>query len=531
MFNAQNFQQMIKAILSNTKSYSNVSITISSPNANNNNFQTITYNGTITLNVTTNPTYSNPIYNYTWSVVNNSSGTSLTSNFANSSTTILSIIIDYNLGNGTSNIKCDVIDKYKNTISIPFNNWMYLLPDTIGNNPSNVTLFEPLYVGASNTSPGQVYNVSMSADGTYILGACIYYPNYGFYLSQSGTANFNTSNLYLLTNWSGNYSLDSVFVSPTGQYMVMFPFPSFADTYPIFFSNDYGTNLIGQKGLNITASRTPQVFGQQMAASSYNGKYLIILTNGYVGWSNNGTDNIPTITPFFIYKYRSSIEPYPFIDGYATNGLAYTTTYNSVCMDSTGQYTIITNSTTIYYSSNTNASSSSNVSFNPVTNISPVVSGSNTWLSSAMSADGKIIICAANTGVYISSDGGSSSLPSFTKLPAVSSYIVSGQYGLSMSYCGQIIVMCSSSDYSLIISVDGGLSFNKYYFPSNHSSTSTGPTLQTTSYTNSTSNYYNSSVCISKFGNLISFNLTYATGNFVYFYKNSTITTTPGLPP
>ncbi len=239
MFNAQNFQQMIKAILSNTKSYSNVSITISSPNANNNNFQTITYNGTITLNVTTNPTYSNPIYNYTWSVVNNSSGTSLTSNFANSSTTILSIIIDYNLGNGTSNIKCDVIDKYKNTISIPFNNWMYLLPDTIGNNPSNVTLFEPLYVGASNTSPGQVYNVSMSADGTYILGACIYYPNYGFYLSQSGTANFNTSNLYLLTNWSGNYSLDSVFVSPTGQYMVMFPFPSFADTYPIFFSNYY----------------------------------------------------------------------------------------------------------------------------------------------------------------------------------------------------------------------------------------------------------------------------------------------------
>jgi hypothetical protein len=255
-----------------------------------------------------------------------------------------------------------------------------------------------------------------------------------------------------------------------------------------------------------------------MAASSYNGKYLILLTNGYVGWSNNATDNVPTITPFFIYKYKNSSNV--LIDGYATNGLANTTTYNSVCMDSTGQYTIITNSTTIYYSSNTNASSSSAVSFNPVS-----VSGSNTWLSSGMSADGKIIICAANTGVYISSNGGSSSSPSFTKLPAVSSYIVSGQYGLSMSYCGQIIVMCSSSDYSLIISVDGGLSFNKYYFPSYHSNTSTGPALQTTPYTNSTSNYYNSSVCISKFGNLISFNLTYATGNFVYFYKNSTITT------
>jgi hypothetical protein len=385
-------------------------------------------------------------------------------------------------------------------------------------------------IGYSTVPPGEfvtngIGNLAMSADGTYIVAARVYFPNYTGYFSNNGVSGFN--NILTYDNLSdGTYSLIHTFVSPNGMVVIVYPYGG----GPIFYSSNGSNPFRVQVGIN-----TPYMSGGGgMTASSYNSQILIVTNYTVVGWTNNGNVTNGSVPSFTVLATLSSSPPF------GNNGLPATGGFNSVSMSTTGQYCIITtvvirdanNNVTapsnLYYSNDTNSSMASSITFTiiPSSNF-PASSNIGSWISAVISGDGsKIVAAESNGGIWISNSNASNNLPKFTKLYDYT--INNNPYSISMSYSGMVIAMCNL--FTVLISINGGLTFTTFYINQGVNG-NTVPPLTTTSQTNIGSiPISNSIVTVTPNGNIVACNLHYATyynyynrqgGSFCYFFNVS----------
>lgn len=452
------------------------------------------------------PTGSNG--NYTFTLLNNPTNFSITVTASNSITSAASSVVTNN----------------------------FTTPTTLSTNYTEVSLTYSLpvgtfYNGAYTTVPQGAFvtngigNLAMSADGTYIVAARVYFPNYTGYFSNTGVSGFNNTLTYDRLN-SGNYSLTNTFVSPNGMVVIVYPYGS----GPIFYSSGGVNPFKVQVGIN-----TPYMGGGGgMTASSYNGKILIVTNYNVVGWTNNGTVTNGSVPSFTVLATLNSSPPF------GNNGLPSTCGFNSISMSTTGQYCIITTydikdsnnnlvaGSKLYYSNDTNSSMASSITFTiiPSSNF-PVSSNIGSWISAVISGDGsKIVAAESNGGIWISNFNASNNLPKFTKLYNYT--INNNPYSLSMSNSGMVIAMCNLS--TVLISINGGLTFSTFYINQGVDG-ATVPPLTTTSQTNiGTIPISNSTVTVTPNGNIVACNLHYATyydyynrqgGSFCYFFTVS----------
>jgi len=447
-------------------------------------------NVTVTLTVVPFPNGTAP-YAYSWSTVNNAS---TVTGMYGTTTSTLNAVINWGTLN-TVTTTCIITDATGLTATQTFTNWPTQISSSLSISPSasvfpgtNTSVLFTSNAAAPNGGNYNICNFFSSANGQYLLVPQSYSPNQTYWFNYNG--NTNPTAWTKTVNGTGQ-SLTGCWVSPTGQYQVLFGY----GYYPMY-SSTYGSSSNINTGLTTTTGSYGGV-----CSSSYTCQYFMIVLSGSVYYTVAG--NVASGgTPSFTLLANGSV---------SSNGLPITSGYCSGAVSgATGQYAVISSgydsvswrAATLYYSSNAN-STISTISFTaiPFANFSPPNTGP--IYSTAISADGSVIAVGGLQGLWISYNGNKPN-PTFTQ---VSTLTLPGTFSLSMSYNAQVIVYSTTGNF--YVSLNGGNSFVTYTLPANIYGSGTPSTT----------------VNVSPFGNLLIVGVGYglSLGSIGYFFTISSV--------
>jgi len=288
-------------------------------------------------------------------------------------------------------------------------------------------------IGNAAGAQTNIFNYAFGSfsNSTLTFGAAVSYN--GQYITY--VAYYNTGNLGCYINYSLNYGASftlltygatisglTVIMSYSGQYQMTFPIAVSMNSY---YSKDYGQNwtagpVIGSSGQFYSAAASSTL--QYIFASV---SYGILYYSGNTG---------------------------------VTFAATSITNSNTVCTNFNGQYVFVTGGTGAlsWYSSNGNNGTAANIIFTQLTVASGLPIGSTITRYSSMSGTGQYILVGSNSGpVYLSTNGGTTSIPVFTNIASLPQAVTWGPNGIS--YTGQYMaIFNTASPYPMYVSYDYG---------------------------------------------------------------------------
>jgi len=418
-------------------------------------FHSTNYMQTVTATLSLVVTGGTAPYTYSWTTVGN--GATITGTTGNNSSVTLTAALNWGTGTNLVNTICLITDSSGQVNTQTFTNWPFQISSALSISPgvstlpTSTTSTSYLFTTNAYAPNGGNYNMCnlyASANAQYLLVAQSYSPNQTYWYNYTGNTNATAWNKTV--NGTGQ-SLTGGWVSPTGQYQVLFGYGS----YPMY-SSTYGSS----SNINTSLSTTTGSYGGA-CSSSYTCQYFMIVLSGCVYYTVAGNVSSGG-TPSFTLMASGTV---------SNNGLPMDSGYDSGAVSANGQFALVTcgysstlsHSSTLYYSVNANATTVASVSFAaiPSTSFSPVNTGP--FHACAISASGSVIAVGGTQGLWISYNGNSAS-PTFTR---VSTQILAGTaFALSMSYNGQVIAYSNNTN-GFFVSLNGGSTFSAYTVPAN----------------------------------------------------------------